>query len=343
MQSLYIHGSKDIRLDERPAPVAGDYDVVLRTQACGVCGTDIIAVRAGTRRLDGSPMPLGHEVSAVVDTVGMKVTGIRPGMRVVLDPMAKVVARGVAASEVIGCGGSEGAFGRTFLVRDAVLGADILELPPQVSFAHAALTDPLGVAAHAIARGQAKAGERVVVFGAGPIGLAAVIWLRRIGVTNIVSIDMHEGRLKRARALGAAATIDASREDVLERLSDAHGASRHMGVPVVGTDLFIELAGGTGVIQRIIDIGAPQARLVIVAVHHGLEPINFEMLLIKELVITSAIGYPTELPEVVAALPELTHKLDIIISHRFPFGQVFDAFAVAGTGESSKVLVTFDG
>jgi len=341
MKTLCIHGPDDIRLDDRPEPVAGARDVVVRTRACGICGTDVIAVRAGSRRVNGEPQPLGHEVAGVVASVGSAVSDVRRGMRVVVNPMAKVVEHGAPASEVIGCGGTEGAFGRDFLVRNARLGEDLLELPDKVPFEHASLADPLGVAAHAIARGNAKPGDRVVVFGAGPIGLAAVVWLRRKSITDIVSIDLHDGRLTRARALGATATINAKREDVRARLAELHGGSTFMGVPVVGTDLFIELAGGAGVIQQIIDICRPEARAVVVAVHHGLEPINFEMMLIKELTISTAMGYPTELPEVVAALPELSRQLDTIISHRFSFDRIIEAFSVAGTNESSKVLVTF--
>jgi len=341
MQRLRVHAPGDLRLEDRADPEPGPNDVVVRTMACGICGTDLIYRKAGSLTRDGEPLPLGHEASGIVASIGARVVGLRPGMRVILNPMARAMRTDGSPDCIIGNGAPEGAFGQSFLVADARLGEDLIEMPAGIDFEQAALTDPLGVALHAIRRGQAEPGHKVAIYGAGPIGLAAILWLRRLGIEDVVSIDLSAARLDRARQIGARATIDASSEDVAQRLASLHGPVRQQSLDLVGTDLFIDLAGGAGVIPAMIAMARIHARIVIVAVHHEPEPISLETVLLKELTITSAAGYPTELPEVVAALPELASQLAPFISHRFPFARIHDAFATAGTPESAKVMVTF--
>ena len=344
MQRLRVHGPGDIRLQECFEPVPGDRDVVIQTVACGICGSDLSFIRIGTVRPDGAPQPLGHEVSGVVAAIGRDVAGLKPGMRVVVNPMAKTHDPDVPdADDVLGCGGDEGAFGQHFLIRDARPGEDIVEIPADVTFEQAALSDPLGVAAHAINQGRAASGDRVVIFGAGPIGLAAVLWLRRRHIEDVVVVDLHAARLRRAMDLGARAVIDASCENVWDRLGELHGSFPAMGNRVVGSDLYLEMAGGEGIFRDIIKGARPHARVVIVAAHFKDESIPMQDLLLKELQITSSLGYPTEFGQVVAALPELTDQLGLIISHRYDFEEIFDAFSIAGSPDSAKVMINFSG
>jgi threonine dehydrogenase-like Zn-dependent dehydrogenase len=72
-------------------------------------------------------------------------------------------------------------------------------------------------------------------------------------------------------------------------------------------------------------------------------PLDLGAMLTTEMTITTAVGYPTEMPDVIAALPRLREKVGSLISHRFPFAKVLDALSVAGTPASAKVMVNFDG
>ena len=112
MKQVKIHGPGDVRLDEVPEPEAGPRDAVVRVAACGICGTDLRYVRLGG--LAGpmpQPMPLGHELAGVVESLGAEVSGLAVGDRVVLHP--------TAAGNMIGNGGAEGGFAPRLLVRDA--------------------------------------------------------------------------------------------------------------------------------------------------------------------------------------------------------------------------------
>ncbi len=104
----------------------------------------------------------------------------------------------------VGSGGPEGAFTEEFS-SGARIGDSLLPIPDDLPFEIAALTEPLAVALHGVNRAQAKPGDKVAVFGCGPIGLGMVLWLVDRGVTDVVALDLAPERLERAKALGARA------------------------------------------------------------------------------------------------------------------------------------------
>lgn len=336
MRLVRIHGIDDVRIDTVPPPSPGPRDIVVRIGACGICGSDLTYARTGRLRHDGVPFPLGHEAAGVVETVGAEVVGIRPGLRVLVDPTAP-------DGNVIGNGGTEGAFTDLLLLRDATLGRHVLPVPDGMTLAVAALAEPLAVGLHGVNRAGATAASQVAVFGAGPIGLGALIWLRRRGVEATVVIDISDERLGHARRLGARTTINPQREDLRARLLELHGAGTPvLGETTVGTDIFLDMAGGRSVIADIIAMAQYHARLVISAVYT--KPVEFDLLraLMKELSITTAGGYPTELPEALAELATMDPvELSPYVSHSFGFDRFADAFATARSAASAKVMVEF--
>src|SRR5579862_3344099 len=201
MRMLNIHGVNDVRLDPVEPPKLGDNDVVVKVKACGICGSDLTYIKiGGIMRKPGGTTPLGHEAAGEIIAVGSKVKGAKVGQRIVINPMQ--------TTSFVGSGGPEGAFTEELLVRDAAIGASLLPIPDDLPFDVAALTEPLAVALHGVNRTEAKAGDKVVVFGCGPIGLGAVLWLVDKGVTDVVAVDLSSERLERAKAMGARATIN---------------------------------------------------------------------------------------------------------------------------------------
>ncbi|MFC3174605.1 zinc-binding dehydrogenase [Novosphingobium bradum] len=335
MRVLNIHGVDDVRLDPRAPPVAGAADVVVAIKACGICGSDLSYIRkGGINRPEGGVTPIGHEAAGEVVAVGSAVKDIAVGQRVIINPMM--------TPSNIGSGGPEGAFCDQVLVAEARVGAAILPIPDDLPYEVAALAEPLAVALHGVNRTGAKPGDKVAVFGCGPIGLAMVLWLVDRGITDVIAIDLADERLARARAMGARATINAASENVRERLAQLHGTARALFLEQVGTDVFMDAAGGPGLVNQIISMGKSNARLVVTAAYSRPVEISLGMMLINEMSMTTALGYPTEIPEVVAALPRLRDKVQSLISHRYRFEDVLEGLKVAGTPQSAKVMVAFD-
>jgi len=333
---LNIHGVNDVRLDSVEPPRAGNADVVVKVKACGVCGSDLTYIKiGGIHRKPGGVTPIGHEAAGEVVTVGSSVKGVSVGQHVVINPMM--------TPSYIGSGGPEGAFTEELLVRDARVGDSLLPIPDDLPFEVAALTEPLAVALHGVNRAQAKAGDKVVVFGCGPIGLGMVLWLRDRGVTDVVALDLSGERLERAKALGARAIINPAKEDVRARLLDLHGSARVFSREVAGTDAYIDAAGAPSILSEVIGMAKYQSRLVVTAAY--LKPVQIDLgaMLTTEMTITTAVGYPNEMPDVISALPRLRDTVRSLISHRFPFERVIDALGVAGTAASAKVMIQFGG
>jgi threonine dehydrogenase-like Zn-dependent dehydrogenase len=195
---------------------------------------------------------------------------------------------------------------------------------------------------HGVNRAEVKPGDKVVVFGCGPIGLGMLLWLVDRGITDVVALDLSEERLERARALGVQAALNPSRVDVRSELARLHGEVPSYGRVGVGTDAYIDAAGAPSILTDVIMMAKLHARHVITAAY--MKPLEFPVgrMLTSEMTITTAMGYPTEMPEVIAAMPRLQDKIAAMISHKFPFRDVIKALEIAATPQSAKVMIGFE-
>ena len=325
----------DVRLDDYERPEAGPKDVVIKMKACGICGSDLSYIKmGGIMRQPGGVTALGHEGAGEVMQVGSEVQGIAVGDPVIVNPMM--------TPSNIGSGGPEGAFVPELLVREAQLGESILPIPEGISYDVAAMCEPLAVAMHGVNRANVKPGDKVVVFGCGPIGLGMILWLVDRGVTDVVAFDLAQERLDRAIALGARAALNPTKVDVRAELAKLHGEVPSYGRVGVGTDAYIDAAGAPNILTDVIMMAKFHARLVITAAY--MKPLEFPVgrMVTSEMTITTAVGYPTEMPEVIAAMPRLQDKIASMISHHLPFDQVLEGLEIAATPESAKVMIQFE-
>ena len=169
------------------------------------------------------------------------------------------------------------------LIENAVAGQSIAVFPSTLPFEVAALNEPMAVARRCVNRSGARAADKVVVFGAGPIGLGTVIWLKLRGVRQVTVADVIPRRLLTALAVGADAVIDSSREDVTARLTGLHGHSTNaLGAPRPDTDIYIDAAGAAAVVNTAPRAAKWGARLVTAAVHKKPEPIDLGAMLRSE-------------------------------------------------------------
>ncbi len=334
MKVLNIHEVNDLRLDDYVMPSRGPKDVVVKMKAVGICGSDLSYVKwGGIMREPGGVTPIGHEGAGEVMEVGSEVTGIAVGDPVIINPMN--------TPSNVGSGGPEGAFVDELLVRDARLGDSILPIPAGISYEVAAMCEPLAVAMHGVNRAEVKPGDKVVVFGCGPIGLGMILWLIDRGITDVVALDLAQERRDRAMALGARAAFDPTKVDLKEELGKLHGTGVCMYKQAVGTDAYIDAAGAPNILADVVGMAKFHSRMVITAAYQQPIPFPAGTMLTCEMTLTTAVGYPTEMPDVIAAMPRLKDKIESLISHRVPFGDVLDGFKLAARSDSAKVMVHF--
>jgi (R,R)-butanediol dehydrogenase / meso-butanediol dehydrogenase / diacetyl reductase len=331
---LNIHGIGDVRLDDYVRPEAGPKDVIVKMKACGICGSDLSYIKWG-----GIPNPLpttalGHEGAGEIMFVGSEVEGVRVGQRMIINPMQ--------TPSNVGSGGPEGAFTEELLVREARLGDSLLPMPDEIGYDVAAMCEPLAVAMHGVNRMEVKPGDKVVVFGCGPIGLGMILWLVDRGISDVVAFDLAPERLERAMALGARAAFDPTKIDMRATLAELHGEVPSFNRVGVGTDAYIDAAGAPNILSDVIMMAKFHARFVITAAY--IKPLEFPAgrMLTSEMTITTAVGYPTEMPDVIAAMPRLKDKIASLISHTLPFARVMEGLEIAATPQSAKVMIAFD-
>lgn len=335
MRLLKIHGVGDVRLDDYERPEAGPKDVIVKMKACGICGSDLSYIKVGGMpREPGGTTALGHEGAGEIIHVGNEVEGVTLGQAVIINPMN--------TPSFIGSGGPEGAFTEELLVREGRLNDNLLPIPEGVSYAVAAMCEPLAVAMHGVNRAEAKAGDKLVIFGCGPIGLGMVLWAVDRGCKDVIAVDLAEERLERARALGAH-TINPAKEDLAARIKEIHGSEVYFGRERASTDAYIDAAGAPSILADVVGMAKLHARHVITAAY--MKPIELPAgpMLTSEMTITTAVGYPTEMPDVVAAMPRLQDKIAALISHTLPFDQVMEGLEIAATPQSAKVMIEFEG
>lgn len=330
---LTIHGVNDVRLDDYRRPDAGPKDVVVKMKAVGICGSDLSYIKVGGMpREPGGTTALGHEGAGEIIAVGAEVSGLTVGQSVIVNPMN--------TPSYIGSGGPEGAFTEELLVRDARLNDSILPIPDGIPYDVAAMCEPLAVALHGVNRAEAKAGDKIAIFGCGPIGLGMVLWAIDRGC-EVIALDLAESRLERARALGAV-TVNPGTEDVVARIKEIHGSHQYFGRERANTDAYIDAAGAPMILGQVVSMAKHHARHVITAAY--MKPIELPAgpMLTSEMTITTAVGYPTEFPDVIAAMPRLQDKIAALISHTLPFEQMMEGLSVAADPNSAKVMIQFD-
>src|SRR4051812_12918235 len=257
MKVSVVTAPGETQVIDAPKPTVGPADVLVKIRACGICGTDALFISMGGIPGRDGGMPLGHEPAGEIVEVGSNVAGIALGDHVVINPMA-------APGGIIGNGGASGALSEYLLIEDAVRGTSLEVIPDHIPFEVAALNEPMAVARHGVNRCKPRRGDKVVVFGAGPIGLGAVLAFRSLGASHVVVVDLVAARLEKALKIGADAVINSAEEDVVARLVELHGNGDSMHPGRSGTDVYLDAAGAKAVIDTVLGAAKKGATLGVV-------------------------------------------------------------------------------
>jgi threonine dehydrogenase-like Zn-dependent dehydrogenase len=333
VQQIRVHGPDDVRLDDIDPPDPGPRDVVLQVAACGICGSDVSWVhQGGLVGPTDRPMPLGHELAGVIGWVGAEVDDLAVGDRVIVYP-------GTGEHGQIGSGGEVGGLTPSLLLREARLGQRVFRVPDGVPLSVAALAEPLGVGMQAVNQADVAPGDKVAVFGCGPIGLSAIATLVDRGIHEVVAVDLSPQRLALAEGLGAQAALDPTEVDVWEELARLHGTAPFMFGPTPATDAFIEASGADQVIGDVLQHARVGGRMSVVALHYRPVPVNFILLLMKQFTLRGSMEYPTRFEDAIELLER--RDLSALITHRFPLEEFHEGLRLLERSKDcGKVMIT---
>jgi L-iditol 2-dehydrogenase len=243
MKALLLTEYKKLELAEMPEPEISANDVLVRVEACGICGSDVHGYDGRTgRRIP--PLVMGHEAAGVVAEVGSDVKQFRPGDRVTFDSTVFCgkcffCRRGDVNlcdnRNVLGvsCGDyrRHGAFAEFISVPQHI----VYGLPDNLSFEEAAMIEAVSIAFHGVNRTPLKLGDSVVVVGAGMIGQLLIQTLRSAGCGKLIAIDLDKRKLELARQFGVDEVILAGSEGLERRVFDlTHGRGADRVFEAVG-------------------------------------------------------------------------------------------------------------
>jgi threonine dehydrogenase-like Zn-dependent dehydrogenase len=338
MRAAVMRGRR-IVADTVPDPVPGSGEVLVKTLACGICGSDLHALQhadkmAALARESGAPfgmdpardVVMGHEFCAEVLDFGPNTARrLRPGQRVVSMPIL------IRANGIHGVGYSNdvpGGYAEQMLLSEAML----LEVPNGLSTEHAATTEPMAVGWHAVAKSGMGEKDAPLVVGCGPVGLAVIAALRIRGAAPIVAADYSPTRRRLAEAMGAHVVVD-------PRETPAHAALQKAAAfrPAV----IFECVGVPGLIDELMRTAPRGARIVVAGVCMEDDRIRPMFGINKELSVQFVLGYtPDEFARTLRALAEGEIDVSPLLTGKVGVEGVAGAFEALGRpDEHAKILV----
>jgi L-iditol 2-dehydrogenase len=321
MRVSVLRGAGDLVVEERPEPVPGPNEVLVRVASVGVCGSDVHYFehgRIGSYVVD-SPLVLGHEASGEVVATGSSVTRLTVGQRVSIEPgVPDFTCAQCLAGRYNLCVGMrffatppyDGAFAELVTVHEQFAHP----VPDGLSDDAAALLEPLSVGLWACHKGQVGAGSRVLVTGAGPVGLVAMQSALALGAASVVVTDVNEHRLALARELGATEVVDTSNTPLF-----ATG---------LAVDVLLECSGHPGATADGIRVVAPAGTVVLVGMGGDEMPLPVSLVQERELTVTGTFRYAHTWPAAIALAASGRIELDRLVTGHYGLDQVAEALSV---------------
>jgi 2-desacetyl-2-hydroxyethyl bacteriochlorophyllide A dehydrogenase len=325
-----LDAPRAIRIDTADIPQAGPRDLLIKVARTGICGTDLAFFR------EGAPVAgaiLGHEFAGTVIAAGAEVEGVGVGDRVVANPMI----------DLVGLGRVAGSFAEYLRLPAADPGRNVFPLPPAISDETGALIEPFAVGLHAVNRSRARAGEKVVIYGAGPIGLCVLVSLKARGVEQVLVVDPSEKRRSIALAMGASAAHDPRKGSAPAFVAEHFGGEQlpFLAEPLALADVAFDCAGVAAAIDDAVHSLARRGRLVLVADPHGAALAALRLVMLRELELLGALAYDDEFHEAIELLASGKADLSSLVTHRFPLTELGRAFETQMDAENAvKVLVS---
>ena len=342
--AVVIHAPHDLRVEEGSVAELGPTDVEVRVGAGGICGSDLHYFHDGgfgTVRIR-EPMVLGHEIAGTVAAVGPAVRSLRPGDKVAVNPSLPCEAcRYCLAGLANHCldmrfYGSAMRFPHVhggFRQRLVAQERQCVAVPADVPLEKAAFAEPLAVCLHAVSRAGPLLGKRVLITGAGPIGMLTLLAARHAGAGEVVITDVAEAPLALARRLGADRALNvAAEKDAMASYEADKGTF----------DVMFEASGNPAALRQGIAAVRPRGIVVLIGIG-GEASLMLNVLVAKEVDLRGTFRFDAEFGWAVDAIA--TGRIDPtpLLTEVVPLARAREAFDLASDRtRAMKVQLSFD-
>jgi L-gulonate 5-dehydrogenase len=341
MKAFVLQAPGQLGWEERPIPVPGPGQALIRSRMVGICGSDLHAYH-GLQPEMTYPGIMGHEILGEIVTVNAATTEFTPGARVVIDPSitcGKCYTCSMGRSnvcknlQVLGVH-KDGGFAEYFTANLN----QIYSVPDRLADEVCVLAEPLSIAAQAVDRGRIVKGDETVIFGAGPIGLAILELAKDLGA-RVGVVDLIEKRLEAAANIGADYIIN-SRGPIAETLEAIRANAKTPGPRVV-----VDAAAVKQTAEMAVKAVTRAGRLLVVGMAKPDVAVPYLPILKKELDVIGTRMTNAKFGPVVEFLSKNEHSRvfkDNMVTHIYPFSEMFEAFAVAEKTPESVIKAVID-
>lgn len=354
-----LHGAQDLRIEQVPLADLGADEVRVAVRATGICGSDIHYLmhgRNGAFELR-HPMILGHESAGTVVSVGKDVKGIAPGDNVAIEA-------GVPCRTCLLCRSGRynlcakmqfAASAKVFPHRHGTLQRFINhpqdfvhKLPAHLSYEEGALMEPLCVAMQAVDRANVSLGQRVIVMGAGAVGLLCAAAARAAGATDIIMMDIDQARLDFALKYAATRTylLPLKKNKEQDNLSFARG----LAADILGSetnsipqgDVVFECTGVESCVQLSIQMALSGGKVVLVGMGTPVQTVPMGDASLREVDLIGVFRYANQYPKAIALVAAGQLDLKSLVTQRFDLPDSVHAFETVRRGgpDVRKVVIT---
>ncbi len=286
MRAAIWHGPRQIRIEGTPRPVAREDEVRLRVAFAGICGSELSGY-LGQNSLRRPPLIMGHEFVGTVEQVGSAVGGFAIGERVTVNPMVPdgtcVMCRNghehLCLNRSLLGAHRPGAFAEYV----AAPAKACYHLPETIDNLTGTLVEPLACAVRAVGLAGVTVGGRVLILGAGPIGLLALAVARRAGATVLAISDVNPARLAVAREWGATHTIDPREQDLAAVITETTEG--------LGCDAAIDAVGLPMTRQQAIGAVRAGGRVIFLGLHEDETSVPANTIVRSEITVQGSFCY----------------------------------------------------
>lgn len=320
MRASVLRAAGDVVVQERPEPRPGPHEVVVEVSSVGVCGSDVHYFEHGRigRFTVDAPLVLGHEASGTVVALGDAVTRLEVGQRVSLEPgVPDFTCAQCLAGRYNLCTGMrfhatppvDGAFAERVAIHELFAH----RVPDTLSDDDAALLEPLSVGLWACHKGGVGPGSRVLVTGAGPVGLLTAQVALALGAADVAVTDVNPHRLSVARELGVTTAVD----------------TRHTSLQECGVapDVVVECSGHPAALAAAVPAVQPAGTIVLVGMGSDEMPLPLSRIQELELTLTGTFRYAHTWPAAIALAASGRVRLDRLVTGHYGLEQVPEALA----------------
>ncbi|WP_461204880.1 zinc-binding alcohol dehydrogenase family protein [Clostridium sp. DL1XJH146] len=337
MKAVEIKESGKIEIVEKPIPTPKKGEALLKILYCGICGSDI-ATFTGNQPFASYPRIPGHEFSAEIAEIEENDLGLKAGMVVTANPYFNCgecysCERGKVncceSNETMGVQ-RDGSFAQ-YIIMPIERIRDGKGLSPKTL----ALIEPFSISYHATNRGDVQDGDNVLVVGAGAIGMFAMLSAKLRGAKVYIS-DVLDGRLEKAKKLGADGVINSSKENLNEKVKEITNGN--------GMDVCIEAVGRPETFLSCIDNAAFGSKVILIGNGKKETTFNHSILLKKELDVYGSRNSLLDFPALIDLVSQGKVEIDEIVTDEFELDKVTEAFdtLINNDGSKLKVIVKFN-